>query len=74
MGICKTRLSLRVRQELRFELEEFAKQERRTLGNPGELIVEWGYEKLKDADSTEKLLKRKVPTPTNPDGNYRRKQ
>ena len=74
MGICKAYLSLRVRQELRFELEEFAKQERRTLGNLGELIVEWGYEQLKEAGSTERLLKQKIPISISPDGNYRRKQ
>jgi hypothetical protein len=57
MGEWKAPLSLRVRQALRAELETFAAQERRTLGNLGELIVEWAFEQLKSAGSTERLLK-----------------
>ena len=60
MGEWKAPLSLRVRQALRVELEEFAVRERRTLGNLGELLVEWGYEQLKMAGSTERLLKYKI--------------
>ncbi|MGA9883521.1 MAG: hypothetical protein WBQ34_07370 [Candidatus Acidiferrales bacterium] len=56
-------MSLRVRRDLRAELEEFAARERRTLGNVGELILEWGFEQLKAAGSTEQLLKSKISLP-----------
>jgi len=61
MGEWKAPLSLRVRQALRVELEAFATRERRALGNLGELLVEWGFEQLKAAGSTERLLKYKIP-------------
>lgn len=60
MGEWKAPLSLRVRQALRAEMEEFAARERRTLGNIGELLLEWSIEQLKAAGSTERLLKRRV--------------
>lgn len=60
MGEWKAPLSLRVRQALRAELEQFAARERRTLGNIGELILEWAFEQLKTAGSTERLLKYKI--------------
>jgi hypothetical protein len=60
MGEWKAQLSLRVRQALRAELEEFAAREKRKLGNLGELILEWGFEQLKAAGSTERLLKNKT--------------
>jgi hypothetical protein len=60
MGEWKAPLSLRVRQALRAELEQFAARERRTLGNVGELLMEWGFEQLKIAGSTERLLKYKI--------------
>jgi hypothetical protein len=56
MGEWKVPLSLRVRQELRTGLEEFAERERRVLGNLGVLLVEWGFEQLKVAGSTDRLL------------------
>jgi hypothetical protein len=62
MGDWKAPLSLRVRQALRAELEEFAARERRSLGNVGELILEWGFEQLKAAGSTERLLESKICT------------
>ncbi len=72
MGEWKVQLSLRVRQDLRREMEELAARERRTLGNLGEILVSWAVEQLREAGSTEKLLSRKVPAPRKPDGNYRR--
>lgn len=60
MGEWKAPLSLRIRRDLRVELEQFAVRERRTLGNVGELILEWGFEQLKLAGSTERLLKSRV--------------
>src|SRR6267154_4717689 len=53
MGEWKAQLSLRVRQELRRDLEEFAAKERRTLGNLGEILLEWAFEQLKRVGSTE---------------------
>jgi hypothetical protein len=63
MGEWKAPLSLRVRQALRAELEQFAARERRTLGNVGELLMEWGFEQLKIAGSTERLLKYRIRPP-----------
>jgi hypothetical protein len=60
MGEWKAQISLRVRQALRAELEEFAARERRKLGNITELILEWAFEQLKTAGSTERLLKYKI--------------
>jgi hypothetical protein len=67
MGEWKAQISLRVRQALRTELEEFAARERRKLGNITELILEWAFEQLKVAGSTERLLKYKV-RPSRPTG------
>jgi len=41
MGEWKAQISLRVRQDLRREMEEFADKERRKLGNVGEVLLEW---------------------------------
>lgn len=60
MGEWKAPLSLRIRRDLRAELEGFAARERRTLGNVGELILEWGFEQLKTAGTIERLLKSKI--------------
>ena len=57
MGEWKAQVSFRVRQALRDELLTFAAKEKRTLGNLGELILEWGFEQLKAAGSTHRLLK-----------------
>lgn len=60
MGEWKAQISLRVRQALRTELEEFAARERRKLGNVSEVILEWGFEQLKAAGSIDRLLKYKI--------------
>jgi hypothetical protein len=57
MGEWKAQVSFRVRQAFRDELAAFAAQEKRTLGNLGELILEWGFEQLKAVGSTHRLLK-----------------
>lgn len=57
MGEWKAPLSLRVRQALRTEMEEIAARERRTLGNLGELLLEWSVAQLKVAGSMDRLLK-----------------
>src|SRR5882762_4971472 len=56
MGEWKAQLSLRVRQALGAELEEFAAREKRRLGNLGELFLEWALEQLKAAGSTQNLM------------------
>jgi hypothetical protein len=56
MGGWKEPISLRVRRALREELETIAVRERRTLGNLGELVLEWAYAQLKRAGTTERLL------------------
>jgi hypothetical protein len=71
MGEWKAPLSLRVRQALRAELEEFAAREKRTLGNIGELLLEWGFDQLKSTVSTERLLKYKI-RPSGPHPQWRR--
>jgi len=57
MGEWKAPLSLRVTQALREEMEQFAARERRTLGNLGELLIEWAFAQLKVAGSMDRLLK-----------------
>jgi len=63
MGEWKAQISIRVRQDLRTELEKFAARERRKLGNIGEVLLEWAFEQLKAAGSTERLLKFKIRPP-----------
>lgn len=63
MGEWKAPLSLRIRRELRAELEAVALRERRTVGNVAELLLEWGLEQLRIAGSTERLLKSRIPLP-----------
>jgi hypothetical protein len=60
MGEWRVQVSVRVSQALRADLEKYAANERRTLGNFGALILEWAFEQLKAAGSTEKLLKYKI--------------
>ena len=60
MGEWKAQISIRIRQDLRSELEAFAERERRKLGNIGEVLLEWAFEQLKVAGSTERLLSSKV--------------
>jgi hypothetical protein len=60
MGEWKAPLSLRVRQQLRTGLEEAAARDRRTLGNLGEVLLEWSFQQLQVVGSTERLLKYKV--------------
>lgn len=57
MGEWKAQISLRVRQALRIELEEIAAREHRKLGNLTELLIEWSSRQLKEAGSTEELLR-----------------
>ncbi len=56
----KAQISLRVRQDLRREIEEFAAKERSKLGNLGELLMEWAFTQLKPAGSVDRLLKHQL--------------
>jgi hypothetical protein len=60
MGEWKAQISLRVRQDLRREMEEFADKERRKLGNVGEVLLEWAWAQLQVAGSIDRLLKFKI--------------
>jgi len=57
MGEWKAPLSLRIPQDLRREMEQFAAKEHRTLGDIGRLLIEWAFEQLKAAGSLDLLLK-----------------
>ncbi len=57
MGEWKAQISIRVRQDLRRDMEAFAERERRKLGNLGEQLVEWAFAQLKVAGSLDRLLK-----------------
>jgi len=57
MGEWRIQVSVRVSPALRAELEKYAAKERRSLGNFGAVILEWAFEQLKAAGSTERLLK-----------------
>jgi hypothetical protein len=57
MGEWKINLTIRIRPSLRTEMEEFAVREQRSLGNLGAILLQWGFEQLKVAGSTHRLLK-----------------
>lgn len=58
MGIWKATVTMRIRQELRDEMIQFAEREQRSLGNLGAILLEWSFGKLKATGSTDKLLGR----------------
>ena len=60
-GRMESTYQLRVRQDLRSRAGKVCRsRERRKLGNVGELLLEWAFEQLKAAGSTERLLKYKI--------------
>jgi len=63
MGVWKSSVTMRIRADLREELVGFAAREKRSLGNVGALLLEWAFEQLKVAGSTERLLKCKIRAP-----------
>jgi len=63
MGEWKAPLSLRVRRDLRAGLEDFAARDKRSLGNLGEVLLEWSFQQLQVVGSTERLLKYKIRPP-----------
>jgi hypothetical protein len=60
MGEWKASVTVRVQPALRAELWQFANRERRSLGNIGATLLEWAFEQLKTAGSTERLLQYKI--------------
>lgn len=62
MGEWKVQVSVRVLPDLRRELEIAAERERRTLGNLGGILIQWAFEQLKVAGSSEKLLRFRIPS------------
>jgi len=57
LGEWKAQISIRVRQDLRRELEGVAERERRKLGNVAEALLEWAALQLRVAGSVERLMK-----------------
>ncbi|MGB8473513.1 MAG: hypothetical protein WCE61_05435 [Candidatus Acidiferrum sp.] len=57
MGEWKAQISLRVRQDLRRELEGVAERERRKLGNVAEVLLEWAVLQLRVAGTIDRLLR-----------------
>jgi len=60
MGVWKTTVTMRIRPDFRDELAKFAAREKRSLGNLGGILLEWAFEQLESAGSTDRLLKSKV--------------
>jgi hypothetical protein len=60
MGVWKVPLSLRIPRPSRDELQAIAAHERRSLANLGQIVLEWGFEQLKIAGSTHRLIKFKI--------------
>jgi hypothetical protein len=57
LGDWKAQISVRVRQDLRRELEGVAERERRKLGNVAEALLEWAALQLRVAGSVDRLMK-----------------
>ncbi len=57
MGEWKACFTLRIRPNLRLELEQFAAREQRSLGNIGAVLLEWSFQQLKAAGSIDRLLR-----------------
>lgn len=73
MGVAKMQVACRIKGETRVALMKHAAREHRTLSNVMEILLEWSLIQLAKKGSTQRLLRRKVPIPRNPHGNYRRK-
>ena len=69
MGESKESVTMRIPSAVRAELWQFANRERRSLGNIGATLLEWAFEQLKGAGSTERLLQYRIrPAVRQPDG------
>jgi predicted transcriptional regulator len=58
----KTSLSLKVRSELKRDIERVAKAERRSPGNLSEVLLEWAFSQLQVAGNSIDLLKENLGT------------
>jgi len=58
MGEWKMNVTLRMRGNLRTEINQFAEREKRSLSNLASILLEWSFEELKSSGSTTKLLGR----------------
>jgi hypothetical protein len=56
MGEWKAQVSVRMRQTLRTEIEEFAAKERRTMSNISVLLLAWSIAHLKKAGTIDLLV------------------
>jgi hypothetical protein len=56
MGEWKTGVNIRIREEMRREMVEFARREKRSFGNLGAILLEWSFEFLKTAGGTSELF------------------
>jgi hypothetical protein len=56
MGEWKAQVTVRVRQTLRAEIEEFAAKEHRTMSNVSEVLLEWSIAHLKKAGTIDQLV------------------
>ena len=63
MGEWKAQISLRIRQDLRRDMEEAAEREHRKLGNLGEQLLEWAFLQYKVAGSVDRLSKFRLGKP-----------
>jgi hypothetical protein len=69
MGESKESVTMRIPSVVRAELLQFAARERRSLGNIGATLLEWAFEQLKVARSTERLLLYRIrPSVKQPEG------
>lgn len=66
MGEWKATVTMRIRPGLRDELVQYAVREQRSLGNMGAVLLEWAFEQLKAAGSTERLRKYRIRAPETP--------
>lgn len=71
-NVPKIGVSLRIREEIYRTLATYAANERRSVSNLMEILMEWSLVELQKRGGTETLLGRKISAPRRPDGNYRR--
>ncbi len=74
MGTWKTGCALRIRVDLKAEMEEFARREGRSFGNLGAVLLDWSFELLKAAGTTSELFGRRGVKRLNNINRDRRKQ
>jgi hypothetical protein len=60
MGVWKATVTMRIRPDFKDELVKFAAMEKRSLGNLGGILLEWAFEQLESAGSTDRLLRCKI--------------